>query len=51
VLGLKTADAIRLRLRLLEIAYTEEALGGELDRYGQRYTIDFEIEQRPAKAP
>jgi len=33
-----------LRAKLLEIARTEEAQLGELDIYGQRYTIDAEIE-------
>ena len=36
-------DAPNLGTKLLEIARTEEAQRGELDLYGQRYTIDFEM--------
>lgn len=43
VLGLTTVDAPKLRAKLLEIARTGEAQRGELDSYGQRYTIDFEM--------
>ena len=43
-LGVTTADAPQLRLKLLEVARTEEAQIGELDMYGQRYTIDFQME-------
>ena len=49
VLGLRPADATTLRLKLLEIARTEQALRGELDLYGERYTIDFEMETRAGK--
>jgi hypothetical protein len=42
-LGITSRDAGRLRLRLLEIATSEDAEVGELDIYGQRYTIDFEV--------
>jgi len=42
-LGLTAVDAPKLRKRLLEVALSEEARLGEFDRYGQRYTIDFEI--------
>lgn len=38
------ADAQRLRGKLLEVAGSEEAQLGELDIYGQRYTIAFELE-------
>ena len=43
-LGLTTSKAPKLRATLLEIARTGEAQEGELDLYGQRYTIDFEME-------
>jgi hypothetical protein len=49
-LGITAADALKLRAKLLEIARTGEAQLGELDRYGQRYTIDFEIETEIGKA-
>lgn len=34
---------------MLEIARTEAALRGELDQYGERYTIDFEMETKTGK--
>lgn len=43
VLGLTASDAEPLRDKLLHVAATNEAIVGELDLYGQRYTIDFEI--------
>jgi hypothetical protein len=49
-LGLTAADATKLRGRLLEAARTGEAQVGELDMYGQRYTIDFEMETEVGKA-
>ncbi|HYX72483.1 MAG TPA: hypothetical protein VE732_06915 [Nitrososphaera sp.] len=49
-LGLTAEDAPRLRKKLLEVARTEEAHLGELDMYGQRYTIDFEMETEVGKA-
>lgn len=49
-LGVTTADAAQLRLKLLEVARTKEAQIGELDMYGQRYTIDFEMETEFGKA-
>jgi hypothetical protein len=42
-LGLSVADAAYLRRKLLEAAQSGETRSGELDLYGQRYTIDFEI--------
>lgn len=42
-LGIKAANAEFLREKLLNAAQTNEAVLGELDMYGQRYTIDFEI--------
>ena len=42
-LRLTAADAEILRGLLLEVARTNEAVLGELDMYGQRYTLDFEM--------
>jgi len=39
-----------LRAKLLQIAASEDAAVGELDIYGQRYTIDFEMETETGKA-
>lgn len=49
-LGIAAADAPKLRAKLLEVARTGEAQLGELDRYGQRYTIDFDMETEVGKA-
>jgi hypothetical protein len=38
---LTAADAPKLRTRLLEAARTGEARRGEVDAYGERYTMDF----------
>jgi hypothetical protein len=43
-LGITVEGAVELRAKLLEIAGSEDAHIGELDVYGQRYTIDFEME-------
>ena len=50
VLGITAAEASQLRAKLLEIARTGDAEIGELDLYGQRYTIDFEMETAVGKA-
>lgn len=42
-LGLTAADAAKLQAKLRGIARTGDAKLGELDLYGQRYTIDFEM--------
>ena len=42
-LGITAEDAPKFREKLLEVARTEEAELGELDIYGQRYTVDFEM--------
>ncbi len=42
-LGFTAGDAETLREKLLEVAATHEVRVGELDLYGQRYTIDFEM--------
>jgi len=49
-LGITTRDTAQLRSKLLEIAASEEATIGELDLYGQRYTIDFEMETKTGRA-
>lgn len=49
-LGLTAADAPKLREKLLEAARDGESKPGELDMYGQRYTIDFEMETEVGKA-
>jgi hypothetical protein len=49
-LGMTAADAPKLRAKLLEMARTGEAQLGELDMYGQRYTIDFELQTAAGKA-
>jgi hypothetical protein len=43
VLGLTAANAADLRVALLEAARLGDALPGEQDEYGQRYTIDFPL--------
>lgn len=50
VLGITVADAAKLRAKFLEVARTRDAQIGELDLYGQRYTIDFEMETAIGKA-
>ena len=50
VLGLTARDAAKLRERLLEVAASEDIEIGELDIYGQRYTIDFEMETETGRA-
>jgi hypothetical protein len=42
-LGMTKVDAPALRQRLLQVAVSEQAQVGELDRYGQRYTLEFEL--------
>ena len=49
-LGITATEASQLREKLLEVARTGEAQRGELDLYGQRYTIDFEMETVIGKA-
>jgi hypothetical protein len=48
-LGMTKVDAPALRQSLLQVAASEQAKVGELDRYGQRYTIDFELRKGPRK--
>jgi hypothetical protein len=40
-LGLKQSDADFLRAALIEAAREEDAVPGEADEYGKRYTVDF----------
>jgi len=49
-LRITAADAPKLREKLLEVARTGEAVLGELDMYGQRYIIDFEVATDVGKA-
>jgi hypothetical protein len=49
-LGITAKDADKLRAKLLEVAAFEDAAVGELDLYGQRYTIDFEMETETRRA-
>jgi len=49
-LGITASDAPKLRAKLLEMARTGEAERGELDLYGRRYTMDFEMETAAGKA-
>lgn len=49
-LGLTAADADELVSVLLEAARTDEAQPGEFDRFGQRYTVDCEVERAGRKA-
>jgi hypothetical protein len=46
ILGITASDADELRQMLLQIVKTHEARLARHDDYGQRYTIDFEIEWR-----
>ncbi len=45
-LGLTQADAEILRDALIAAAREDSAVPGNSDEYGDRYTIDFEMEQR-----
>jgi hypothetical protein len=49
-LGLTAVDAPKLRAKLLEVARAGEANLGELDAYGQRYTLDFTMVTALGKA-
>lgn len=42
-LGLAQADAEFLRVALLRSARDADAIAGESDRYGDRFTVDFEL--------
>ena len=49
-LGLSEEDAPKMRAKLREIARAGDATRGEVDLYGQRYTIDFEMVTDVGKA-
>lgn len=49
-LGITAADAPQLQSKLLEAARAVDALPGELDIYGQRYIVDFELETKIGNA-
>jgi len=49
-IGYTSNDAAKLRRRLLQAAEAGDAQQGELDLYGQRYTIDFEIQTEIGQA-
>lgn len=49
-LGLTVVDTGYLWNKLREAAASKEAQPGELDLYGQRYTIDFELQTRTGRA-
>ncbi|HSB72667.1 MAG TPA: hypothetical protein VLT62_25360 [Candidatus Methylomirabilis sp.] len=49
-LGLTAEDAPKLQAKLREIARTGNATLGEVDLYGQRYTIDCEMVTEVGKA-
>src|SRR2546429_3782316 len=45
-LGFDQTNATDLRRILLEVAVTGDATAGELDAFGQRYVIDFDLPGR-----
>jgi hypothetical protein len=49
-LEMTKVDAPALRQRLLQVAVSEQAQVGELDSYGQRYTLEFEFRTGMRKA-
>jgi hypothetical protein len=49
-LGLSAEDASTMQAKLREIARTGDVTRGEVDLYGQRYTIDFEMVMEVGKA-
>jgi hypothetical protein len=50
VLGFTQADADVLRKELLIAAREGDAIEGEADEYGVRYTIDFEVMRNQGRA-
>jgi uncharacterized protein DUF6883 len=48
-LGMTSVDAERLRFLLLQAVRTHDAELGYLDSYGQRYTLDFQVDWRGKK--
>lgn len=49
-LGVTAAQAESLRTTILEATKNEDAVEGEADAYGQRYTLDFEMVTGVGKA-
>lgn len=49
-LGLSVSDAAIFQSALLEAVRTDEALPGALNRYGQRYIVDFRFEHNERSA-
>ena len=49
ILGMAANDAEELRQILLEVVKTHEAQLGRQDKFGQRYTLDFQIEWQNRK--
>lgn len=50
ILGMAANDAEELRQILLEVVKTHEEQLGRQDKFGQRYTLDFQIEWQNRKA-
>jgi hypothetical protein len=50
-LGLTAAEAGVLPAKLQEVARTRDAVPGELDTFGQRFTVDFEMTTEAGTAP
>ena len=50
VLGFTSADADQLRRKLIEAAKSGQAIPGELDIYGQRYSVDERMTGRTGEA-
>lgn len=50
ILGMTSQDANDLRNILLQEVVTSNARSGRRDAYGQRYTLDFEIDWRGKRA-
>jgi hypothetical protein len=50
LLDLTIEDAEELRDDLLLAVKTKEAQAGKFDKFGQRYTVDFEVERGDKKA-
>jgi hypothetical protein len=50
MLGMTANDSEELRQILLKVVKTHEAQPGRQDKFGQRYTLDFQIEWQNRKA-
>ena len=49
--GLTVAELDELHQALLAAARDGEAIGGDADEWGQRYTVDFEMHRKGRSAP